>query len=140
MIILDTNVVSEPLRPRPDEQFVAWLDAQALDTLYLTTISLSELLTGVGLLPLGKRRTTLAADLQGLLDRMIGARVLGFDKLAAEHHAALMVKARQNGLGLSVADSYIAAIALSRGFAVASRDISPPFKAAGVEVINPWTA
>ena len=138
MILLDTNVISEPLRPRPDQKVLAWLDAQALETLYLSTVSLAELLLGIESLPAGKRRKALAA-LDEQIITMFGDRIVPFDLAAAESYAQIVTRARHHGHLIAVADAQIAAIAASRQFTVATRD-QAPFKAAGILVINPWTA
>ncbi|HTX41315.1 MAG TPA: type II toxin-antitoxin system VapC family toxin [Acidobacteriaceae bacterium] len=139
MIVLDTNVVSEPMKAHGDPRVRAWLDRQAIETLYLTATSLSELLTGVEMLPEGRRRQGLAAALNELLEKLFGSRILPFDKQAAVAYAQMASRARAEGKALSVADGQIAAIAAVQGFAVATRDAGP-FVAAGVRVINPWEA
>ena len=137
MIILDTNVVSEPMQPDGDRGVQAWLDEQIAETLYLTSISLSELLLGVDMLPDGKRKVGLATALQELLTTLFGARVLPFDQQAATLYATLVSRARAAGRAISMADGQIAAIAAIHGFTVATRDTAP-FLAAGVPVVNPW--
>lgn len=139
MIILDTNVVSEPLKPSGDIRVQQWLDQQPIETLYLTATSLSELLLGVKLLPDGKRKKTLDIALSVLLARLFGPRIFSFDNIAATSYASLMCCARALGRPISVADGQIAAIAFVHGFSVATRD-TKPFEAVGVQVINPWMA
>lgn len=137
MIILDTNVVSEPMKPDGDRRVRNWLDDQIAETLYLTSISLSELLLGVEVLPDGKRKEGLAGALTDLLVELFGPRILPFDQQAASVYAARVSRARASGRSISMADGQIAAIAAVHGFAVATRDTAP-FIAAGVPVINPW--
>lgn len=137
MIILDTNVVSEPLKPSGDARVQQWLDQQPIETLYLTAISLSELLLGVRLLPDGRRKKSLDIALSVLLARLFGPRIFSFDNIAAASFASLMCGARALGRPISVADGQIAAIAFVHGFSVATRD-TKPFEAVGVHVINPW--
>lgn len=137
MILLDTNVVSEAIKPGPDPSVLAWLDAQAAETLFLSSITVAELLFGIGALPDGKRKDMLAARIDGLLDQFVG-RVLHFDTAAARRYADLAVRARAAGAGFPIPDGYIAAIAAAHGFAVASRDTSA-FTAAGLTVLDPWT-
>jgi hypothetical protein len=139
MILLDTNVVSEPMRLRPDRRVQDWLDAQTVETLYLSAISLSELLLGVEGLPIGKRRRALEAALGQQIVSLFEDRIIPFDIAAAEAYAKVVILARRNGYAITVADGQIAAIAASRNFKVASRD-EAPFQAAGLVVINPWTA
>jgi toxin FitB len=137
VIILDTNVVSEPMKPDADRGVQAWLDEQIAETLYLTSISLSELLLGVELLPDGKRKEGLAAALTELLVTLFGPRILSFDQQAATIYAARISRARASGRTISMADGQIAAIAAAHGFTVATRDTAA-FIAAGVPVVNPW--
>jgi|ERR1035437_755367 predicted nucleic acid-binding protein len=138
MIILDTNVVSEAMKPEPDSAVRAWLNEQAAETLYLSSVTLAELLFGIRALPAGKRKNMLALTLDGLM-KLFRDRVLPFDIDAARHYAELAVTAKAAGRGFPTPDGYIAAIAASRGFIVASRDTAP-YKAAKVKVINPWDA
>jgi predicted nucleic acid-binding protein len=136
MILLDTNVVSEAMRPEPNFAVRAWLDAQAAETLFLSSVTVAELLFGVGALPAGRRKDSLTALFDGMLD-LFGSRILPFDADAARHYADIAVKARAAGRGIPTPDGYIAAIAAAHGFAVASRDTSA-FDAAGLQVIDPW--
>ncbi len=136
MIVLDTNVVSEAMKPDPDPIVQAWLNEQGAETLFLTSVTLAELLFGVGALPGGKRRDMLAKALDGLV-ALFRERILPFDTDAARHYAKLAVTARGAGRGFPTPDGYIAAISASRGFIVASRDTAP-FTAAGVPFVNPW--
>lgn len=139
MILLDTNVVSEPLRAAPDASVIEWIDAQPLETLFLSAITVAELRAGVALLPAGKRRTGLAENLETRVLPLFVGRVLAFDMACTQAYAALMATARAAGLAIASADGYIAAIAVANGLAVATRDTGP-FKAAGATVIDPWRA
>ena len=136
MIVLDTNVVSEAMKPSADPAVSTWLNEQAAETLCLSSITLAELLYGIGSLPAGQRQDTLAGMLDGLLE-LFGNRILPFDTSAARVYAKLAVSARAAGQGFPTPDGYIAAIAAAHGFMVATRDTSP-FAAAGVSFINPW--
>lgn len=136
MILLDTNVISEAMKPVPVDAVRAWLDEQAAETLYLSSVTIAELLYGIGALPAGKRQDRLTEALDGVME-LFADRVLPFDIAAARHYADLAVKARADGKGFPTPDGYIAAIAASRGFTVATHDTSA-FDAAGVAVINPW--
>lgn len=138
MIVLDTNVVSEAMKPNPHPVVRAWLNNQAAETLYLPSVTLAELLFGIGALPASKRKDMLAQTLDGLME-LFRNRVLPFDINAARRYADLAVAARIAGRGFPTPDGYIAAIAASRGFIVASRDTTP-YEAARVTVINPWEA
>ena len=136
MILLDTNIVSETMRQTPDPVVVAWLNEQISETLYLSSVTLAELLFGILDLPEGRRKQqlSLAVDRYTALFR---GRILEFDVAAAKQYAELAVLARKRGRGFPVPDGYIAAIASVHGFRVASRDVAP-FEAANVDVINPW--
>lgn len=136
MFILDTNVVSEAMNAEPDPAVQSWLDEQAAETLYLSSVTLAEMLFGIGIMSDGRREKMQAETLDGLLGLFSG-RMLPFDSEAARHYAELAVKARAAGKGFRTPDGYIAAIAASHGFSVATCDTSP-FGAAGVPVINPW--
>lgn len=137
MILLDTNVVSEPLKLTGDVGVLAWLDAQIIETLYLSTISLAELRFGIAALEAGKRRDTLQASLEQRVLPLFVGRILPFDAAASEAYAVLRARARAQGKAIATADGYIAATAASHGLMVATRDTGP-FEAAGLTVINPW--
>jgi predicted nucleic acid-binding protein len=134
--LVDTNVISEAMKPMPHPEVRAWLNDQAVETLYISSVTLAELLFGIGALPKGKRKDMLTEILEGLV-AMFRDRVLPFDADAARCYAELAIKAKSVGLGFPTPDGYIAAIAASKGFIVASRDIGP-YNAAGVSIINPW--
>ena len=137
MILLDTNVISEPLKAAGDLSVLAWIDAQAIETLYLSTISLAELRFGIAVLPEGRRRDTLHSSLEQRVLPLFAGRILSFDDTASQFYAALRARARATGQAIAPADGYIAAIAAAHGLTVATRDTSP-FEAAGLAVINPW--
>ena len=139
MILLDTNVISEPQRREPNARVLDWIDAQALETLYLSAITVAELRAGIALLAAGRRRDSLHENLEKRLLPMFANRVLSFDMACTKAYAELLAKTRAAGLAVETADAFIAAIALANGFTVATRDTSP-FEAAGVNVINPWEA
>ena len=137
MIILDTNVLSEPLRKNPNVSVVEWIDSQNLDTLFITTITLAEMHFGMESLPNGRRKDTLLSRLSSEILPLFRGRILPFDIDAAKSYGALMSRAQSNGFAISAADGFIAAIATSCSMKVASRDTNP-FKATELEVINPW--
>lgn len=137
MILLDTNVISEPLRAAPDAGVLEWIDAQLVETLYLSAISLAELRFGIAALPTGKRKDTLHQALEQRVLPLFFGRILAFDAQASEAYAQLRSKARQQGKAIATTDGYIAAIALAHGLIVATRDTAP-FEAAGLAVVNPW--
>jgi toxin FitB len=129
MILLDTNVISEALKPQPHPSVRDWLDAQAAETLFLSSVTVAEVLFGIGALPTGKRKQGLTTAFEAALALFVG-RILLFDDTPARRYADLAVKARAAGKGFPTPDGYIAAIAAAYGYAVASRDTSA-FKAAG---------
>lgn len=137
MIVLDTNVVSEPLRALPAPRVVAWLDAQVLETLYLTTIVLAEIRFGIAALPNGERRDSLRERFEDEVVPLFGRRILPFDERASAVHAVIRADARRQGRTLPDMDALVAAIAKSHDLTVATRE-SAPFQAAGVPVINPF--
>lgn len=139
MILLDTNLVSEPLRLKPEPGVIKWIDAQSIETLYLSAITVAELRTGVALLPAGKKRAGLEKSLEEQVLPLFVGRILAFDLSCTPAYSKLIAKTREGGLAIAAADGYIAAIAVTHGLAVATRDVNP-FKAADLTVINPWDA
>ena len=133
MILLDSNVVSEAMKPEPHPAVRDWLDAQAAESLFISSVTIAELLFGIGALPKGKRKDRLGRAVEGVMELFAG-RILPFDT-----DAALAVRARAAGRGFPTPDGYIAAIAAARGYAVASRD-TIAFVAARLTVIDPWAA
>ena len=138
MILLDTNVLSETIKPDAAEAVRQWLNRQAIETLYLSSISVAEMTFGIGAMPTGRRRDALSATAQDAF-ALFELRILPFDVQAARRYGELAVHARKAGRGFPIPDGYIAAIAAAHGFVVATRDDSA-FKAAGLQVINPWSA
>lgn len=136
MIVLDTNVVSETMRPAPDRRVVGWLNAQAADTLFLSSVTLAELLFGIAALPAGARRDRLARSLDRLLELFPG-RVLAFDQEAARRYAPMAAEARRAGPSLTQAGGFIAATAAARGFGVATRN-TRHFADTGVPLVDPF--
>jgi len=120
-----------------DVGVLAWIDAQIIETLYLSTISLTELRFGIAALPSGKRRETLHTSLEQRILLLFVGRILPFDTAASEAYAILRARARSEGKAIAPADGYIAATAMTKGLIFATRDISP-FEAVGLAVINPW--
>ena len=136
MILLDTNVISEAMKPEPNASVQAWLNEQPEETLFLSSVTLAELLFGIGVLPEGKRKTKLKAVFDRLLD-LFKDRVLSFDTEAAKKYSDLAVTARSSGKGFPTPDGSIAAIAVANKMLVATRDTGP-FEAAEVSIIDPW--
>jgi predicted nucleic acid-binding protein len=136
MIVLDTNIISEVVKPQPNTKILAWLGSQPIGTLYLTSITIAELLFGLAIMPDGSKK----AQLSNAINEIIGLyqnRVLPFDTNAARRYAALAAAAYRKGRGFPNPDGYIAAIAAERGFLVASRDTAP-YEAADIDIVNPW--
>jgi len=137
MIVLDTNVISESWKITPSPTVLAWMDAQAVETLYLSAITVAELRYGIAVMPEGKRKITYQNKLNHVVLPLFADRVLPFDLGVSQVYADLMARARAEGKEIGKEDSYIAATAAMHGFVVATRDINP-FQAAGLRVINPW--
>lgn len=137
MIVLDTSVISEPLRAASEPRVRAWLNEQSAETLYTTALNIAELLAGVALLPAGRRKRELDRGLRASLSRLFQGRILLFDLAAAESYAEIVGEARRAGKTVPHEDGLIAGIARAHGFAVATRNVSN-FAGAGVELINPW--
>ena len=137
MIVLDTNVLSETLRPQPDARVLQWLAAQPAAALFTTAITRGELLYGVGLLAESRRKSSLLAAVRAILDQDLAGRVLSFDPDAADAYAGIASSRRTAGIPISQFDAMIAAIARSRGASVATRN-AKDFAQCGVDVIDPW--
>jgi predicted nucleic acid-binding protein len=139
MIVLDTNVVSELMKSAPDTAVMGWIDAIPGATVFVSAVTQAEILYGVALVPEGKRRDGLTRAARTAFETYFRGRILPFDSEAAEAFATLAAGRRQAGRPISQADAQIAAIARSRGAALATRNV-PDFEGCGVEVINPWNA
>lgn len=137
MIVLDTNVLSEPLKPKPDAAVLNWLDAQAPETLYITTINLAEMQAGIEILPAGRRRAALELAMSKQVLTLFAGRILGFDAQSAFSFATLYAAAQSHGNPISFADCAVAAIAKCHGCAVATRN-ARDFKGTDVVLIDPW--
>ena len=139
MIILDTNVVSEVIKPVCDPDVAKWFRAQDPTTLYISTITEAELLFGIECLPIGKRRANLLALVERLLRERFAGHILSFDSVAARNYARIAAVRRSSGRPIATADCQIAAIARSRSASIATRDAGG-FDNCGVEVVNPWVS
>jgi predicted nucleic acid-binding protein len=136
MIILDTNVLSELMRTRPDDVVVDWIERQAANSLYVTTLSYAEILLGIRLMPDGRRQHHLAEQAEGMFTVDFAGRMLSFDAQSAVAYAALASERQHVGTRINPIDGMIAAIARVYGAAVASRDRD--LMGCGVPLINPW--
>jgi hypothetical protein len=139
MIVLDTNVISELMRTEASAQVVEWVDDQTADDVYLSAVTLAELLYGIARLPEGRRREGLAGHLQAMLDDDFQHRVLAFDEIAALHYADIAASRERAGRPISAADAQIAATCRSHGAVLATRNVED-FLGTGVEAVNPWAA
>jgi toxin FitB len=139
MIVLDTNVVSEPLKSEPDANVIRWLSKQAPETLFITAITSAELRSGVELMPRGRRRDALANAIDSEVLTLFDGRVLAFDSECAMPFGLIIAKANKAGNRIGFPDAAIAAISLLHGFQVATRNVNG-FAATGVKIINPWMA
>ena len=139
MIVLDTNVLSEAIRPVPSRRVLDWLAAQQPSGLFTTAISEAELFYGLALLPAGERRTSLEEAVRRMLEEDFAQRVLPFDRAAASAFAVIASGRRKKGRPISEFDAQIAAVARIHGAAVATRN-ADDFRDCGIGVIDPWTA
>lgn len=145
MIFIDTNVISELWRAEPHPGVLAWMDAQTMETLHLSAITVAELRFGLAAMPQGKRRAIYLERLEKEVLPAFAGRVLPFKLNASQAYADLMARARAGGKAMGMADGYIAATvtatatATACGLMVATRDTSP-FKASGLNTVNPWKA
>jgi toxin FitB len=139
MIVLDTNVVSELMKAEPAPSVTRWAAGQAPSNLYTTSITQAEILHGILLLPAGRRRSAFEAAADAMFKEDFGGRILAFDSAAAEPYAQIAALHKRAGRAMTQFDAQIAAVALSAGAAVATRNVKD-FEQCGIPLINPWTA
>ncbi len=137
MIVLDTNVVSELMRPKPEPTVLVWLDAQRPGDLWLNSVVAAELMFGVARLPEGSRKQQLAQAVSAMLEQDFAGRILPFDLAAAVAYATLVAERERAGASLAMADAQIAAICSVSGAALATRN-QKHFAGIGLTLINPW--
>lgn len=137
MLLLDTNLVSELMRPQPEARILAWVAAQPLSEMAIATVTLMEIRFGIAVLPQGKRRTDLDTKFRQLLVQAFPNRILSFDETAADACAELRAARQRIGRPIAIEDGMIAAIARTHGAAVVTRDVGG-FQDCGVHLINPW--
>ena len=138
MIILDTTVISELVRPTPNRDVIDWVDGQPSGEIHITAITLAELLYGVARLPDGRRKRGLAEHIEAMVDQDLDHRVLTFDETAAIHYADIVVRRERAGRPISSADAQIAAIARSHGAILATRN-TDDFSDTSAKIVNPWS-
>ncbi len=138
-VLLDTNVVSELIRKEPERSVERWAAGLPLESLFFSAVGEAELRYGAAILPAGRRRETLVADIERMLRNAFEDRVLPFDSDAAREYAYIAAMRRSIGRIVPLGDGQIAAIARSHGMSVATRNVRD-FEDTGVETVNPWTA
>lgn len=137
MIVLDTNVLSELIRPVPEPRVLAWFEAQSVQSLFTTAISRGEMLYGVRILPAGRRRTRMLQEVEAIFTVDMAGHVLPYDGAAADIHAELAAARRAGGQPISQSDAMIAGIARAHGAQLATRNVRD-FTGCSVHLINPW--
>jgi predicted nucleic acid-binding protein len=137
MIVLDTNVVSELMRPTPAPAVLQWISGRAAASLYTTSVTQAEILHGVLSLPTGRRRRHIEAAAEAMFKEDFAGRILAFDSDAARPYAELVSERRRRGRPISQFDAQIAAIARVAGAVVATRNVAD-FENCGVSVVDPW--
>jgi hypothetical protein len=138
--LLDTNVLSELMRPRPNEAVLDWFARHADASMYASSITQAEILTGIALLPAGKRRTALAQAAEEMFEQDFGDRCLPFDSSAARHYAVVLAERTREGGPITTEDAQIAAIALASGLIVATRNTKDYENIEGLLLDDPWKA
>jgi toxin FitB len=137
MIVLDTNVLSEALRPKPSAKVLDWMRSQPITALFTTTITEAELDYGLALLPKGKRRSSLESIVEPIFTQDLAGRVLRFDSSAAREYANIAASCRHARRPISESDARIAAIVRSCRASLATRNVDD-FSDCGLNVIDPW--
>ena len=138
MIVLDTNVVSELMRPSPNPAVESWIANRPAASLFFSAVGEAELRFGLAIMSVGRRRDALAAEIEAMLRDDFADRILPFDSDAARVYAAIAAGRRATGRPIAEADCQIAAITRSRGIALATRNIRD-FQDMGIDIIDPWT-
>lgn len=139
MILLDTNILSEPMRPAPNQQVISWLDQQIIPDLFICAVTKAEIELGIAFLPDSKRKQALFAVAQDIFNSFAD-RCLPFAAAEASIYAQILAEARQKGRVISVEDGQIAAVALSHDFSLATRNIKDFDIIPGLPLINPFVA
>ena len=139
MILLDTNVISELSKPQPDPRVTAWLNEHEAQGMLTSALTVAELRTGLAAMPEGKRKTALVGLINELLNRF-GRSPVAFDGLAADDYAAIVTARKKSGRPILVMDALIAAVAVSHGLTLATRDVADFSDIEGLKLIDPWEA
>ena len=139
MIILDTNVVSEPTRAAPSQAVRSWIIGQRQDELFTTSITQAEMLVGMADMPAGRRRALIEAQIRLIFEKNFAGRVLAFDSRAAAEFELLPIRRSPKGEPIIDPDGQIAAIARAHGATLATRNIRD-FRDCGIDLVDPWTA
>jgi hypothetical protein len=137
-VLIDTNVLSELMRPRPSPVVLEWFAKHKEIVFYTSTITQAELLLGVALLPSGKRRDAIADAIERMFEQNFVGLCLPFDDFAAQEYAILVAERTRAGLPISTEDAQIAAIALRHGYTLATRNTKDFLNIAGLKLIDPW--
>ena len=137
MIILDTNIVSEVMKPSPSSEVIAWMSGHTAEGLFTTTVTVAEVLYGIEILPRGKRHDQLLRQAEAVFAEDFAGQILSFDEASARSFAVISANRRSHGRPIGTFDAQIAAIARSQHAALATRDIGD-FEGCGIELINPW--
>lgn len=138
MIVLDTNVLSELIKPAPATQVVRWVDDQDSADLLITSITAAELRAGVAVLPRGKRRDTIAQQIERLISEVFGGYVLSFDAGSTTHYADIVAAGRRRGRPMSALDTQVAAICRQHEATLATRNVDD-FRIAKLTLVDPWS-
>lgn len=139
MIILDTNVISETMRPAPDVKVTTWLDAQATRDVYTTAITEAEIFNGIALMPIGKRSKALLVAAERIFEKELAGRVLPFDRVAARFFALIFSSRKIRGKPIKPLDAQIASVVRAHNASLATRN-TRDFEGCGIHLINPWHA
>jgi len=137
MIVIDTNVVSELMKPKPARAVLEWSRREPEDSLFTTAITMAEVLFGIRRLPSGRRRSELEEAAVTTFDLDFGERILPFDEEAAEAYATIVAARQRIGRPITLLDAQIAAIAVARRALLATRNVKD-FENCGVALVNPW--
>lgn len=137
MILLDTNIISEMMKPSPNAKVIFWLDQQEIMQLFISTITIAEISYGINVLPLGNKRGILEEAFNKVLKEAFEYRILSFDDIAAHIYGKVMGKKKELGKPMGIADGQIAAIARAHGASLATRNIAD-FSDCGLNLINPF--